>query len=170
MQPDALRYARMDSPLGTLWLAATANGLAALELGGDEARAVEGWRKRTGRDAVRDDAALAPYVAELERYFAGAITRFQVPIDLVGGTDFQRRVWTALTTIPYGETRSYKWLAGQVGQQSGFRAVGMANGRNPLPIVVPCHRVVNADGRLGGYSSGLEKKRALLRLEGVLPA
>lgn len=167
---DPLRYTRMDSPMGPLWLAATPQGLASLDLRGSEAEVRAAWRRRTGRDAVRDDAALRPYVEELERYFAGAITRFHVPLDIVEGTPFQRKVWAALTTIPYGETRSYKWLAEQVGAQRGFRAVGAANGANPVAIVVPCHRVVNADGRLGGYASGLDMKRALLRLEGALPA
>lgn len=170
MQPEPLRAAPLDTPIGPLWLACTTRGLAAIEFGSDEEAILAAWRKRTGRAVVRDDVALAPYVAEMERYFAGAITRFLVPLDLIEGTPFQRKVWDTLLTIPYGETRSYKWLAQQVGQAKGFRAVGAANGANPLPIVVPCHRVVNTDGRLGGYGSGLDAKRALLRLEGALPA
>lgn len=167
---EPLGYARVDSPIGPLWLAATSKGLASLDWDRPEAEMVAMWRKRTGRDAVRDEAAVRPYAEELERYFAGAITRFQVPLDLLEGTAFQRRVWETLLTIPYGETRSYKWLAEQVGAGKGFRAVGAANGCNPVAIVVPCHRVVNADGRLGGYGGGLETKRLLLRLEGALPA
>jgi O-6-methylguanine DNA methyltransferase len=164
-----LAYTVMPSPLGPLWLAATPRGLAAVEMGGEEDAVLAAWRRRLGGAPARDDAALRPYVQELERYFAGALSRFQAPLDPLEGTPFQRRVWRALATIPHGETRSYKWLAQQVDQPRGFRAVGMANARNPLPIVVPCHRVVNADGQLGGYGGGLERKRALLRLEGALP-
>lgn len=170
MPPPPLRYARMESPVGPLWVAASDRGLAAIEFGGPEEDVSAAWRRRFRREALRDEAALGPYLAELEGYFAGALTRFRAPVDLLDGTEFQQRVWAALTTIPYGETRSYKWLAEQVGRRRGFRAVGMANHRNPLPIVVPCHRVVNADGRLGGYGGGLEVKRALLRLEGALRA
>jgi O-6-methylguanine DNA methyltransferase len=169
MAPEPLRHAPLDSPLGTLWLACTSRGLAAIEFGGTEEQAMAAWAKRTGRASVRDDRALQPYAGELRRYLAGATRTFALPLDPQEGTAFQRRVWAALATIPYGETRSYKWLAGQVGRAAGFRAVGAANGRNPLPIVVPCHRVVNADGRLGGYG-GLDAKRHLLRLEGALPA
>ncbi|HEV8359971.1 MAG TPA: methylated-DNA--[protein]-cysteine S-methyltransferase [Candidatus Thermoplasmatota archaeon] len=170
MEPEPLRYAEFPSPVGRLWIAATAHGLAAIELGGSEADVVASWLRRFRRDVRRDDAAVQPYVAALEAYFAGARTKFHVPIDVLVGTPFQRKVWDALASIPYGETRSYKWLAGQVGQARGFRAVGLANGANPLPIVIPCHRVVNADGRLGGYGGGLDMKRALLRLEGALPS
>lgn len=167
---DPLRYGGMASPVGPLWLLASPRGLAGVEMAKDEAAAVAAWRSRLRREVVRDDAAVRRHVVELERYFAGTITRFQVPLDPLEGTPFQRQVWATLQAIPYGETRSYKWLAGQVGAPAGFRAVGAANGRNPLPIVVPCHRVVNVDGRLGGYGSGLDNKRWLLRLEGALPA
>lgn len=170
MQPDALRYTRFDSPVGPLWLAATSKGLAALELRGREDDVVAAWTKRYHREIVRDDAALAPYRDELERYFAGAVTKFHVPLDLLMGTEFQRKCWEALLRIPYGETRSYKWVAEQVGQGRGFRAVGMANHANPIAIVIPCHRVVNTGGGLGGYGGGLDMKRALLRLEGALAA
>lgn len=163
-----LRHAPLPSPLGVLWLARTPRGLAGIELGGTEEQALAAWARRTGRGSVRDDAALRPWAEELQRYFDGTARAFALPRDVLEGTPFQRRVWAALATIPYGETRSYKWLAREVGRAAGFRAVGAANGRNPLPIVVPCHRVVNADGRLGGYGGGLDAKRHLLRLEGAL--
>lgn len=166
--PTPLRTARVESPIGPLCLAASERGLAAIELQGDEAAAHARWRALYGRPVEPDPEALGGYAEELERYFAGAITRFQVPTDILIGTEFQRRVWQALAGIPYGETRSYKWLAQQVGQPRGYRAVGLANGANPLPIVVPCHRVVNTGGQLGGYGGGLAMKRALLRLEGAL--
>ncbi|MCA1812797.1 MAG: methylated-DNA--[protein]-cysteine S-methyltransferase [Halobacteriales archaeon] len=168
MSPEPLRYTSMPSPAGPLWVAATPKGLAAIEFGGEEREVLAAWEARTGRAAVRDAEATRAYVEELERYFAGSVTRFRVPLDVLEGTAFQRRVWDALTTIPYGETRSYKWLAAEVGQPTASRAVGMANSRNPLPIIVPCHRVVNASGKLGGYAGGLDTKRRLLRLEGVL--
>ena len=103
---------------------------------------------------------------ELEEYFAGRRTAFSVPLSM-HGTPFQMEVWAALRTIPYGETRSYATLAAQIGRLRACRAVGMANHVNPLPIFVPCHRVVGADGRLTGYAGGLDVKKYLLKLEGA---
>jgi methylated-DNA-[protein]-cysteine S-methyltransferase len=97
-------------------------------------------------------------------YFAGDLQRFDLPLELVG-TDFQKRVWGALLTIPYGETRSYTEIASQIGAPRAVRAVGAANGRNPIPIIVPCHRVIGASGNLVGFGGGLEWKRLLLDLE-----
>lgn len=106
-------------------------------------------------------------IEELDAYFAGTRQTFSVPWDICYGTPFQRRVWDELARIPYGETRSYRDIATALGNPGLARAVGLANGANPLPIVVPCHRVIRADGSLGGYSSGIEIKRRLLDLEGV---
>ena len=103
---------------------------------------------------------------QLEEYFAGVRQNFDLPLD-PGGTDFQRRVWRALLDIPYGKAISYKELARRVDRPKGFQAVGQANGKNPLPILIPCHRVIAADGSLGGYSAGLDRKRFLLDLEGI---
>lgn len=103
---------------------------------------------------------------QLEEYFAGYRQNFDLPLD-PGGTDFQRRVWRALTEIPYGKAISYKDLSQRADCPRGFQAVGQANGKNPLPILIPCHRVIGADGSLGGYSAGLERKRFLLDLEGI---
>ena len=103
---------------------------------------------------------------QLEEYFAGARQNFDLPLD-PGGTDFQRRVWRALMDIPYGKTISYRDLARRVNCPRGYQAVGQANGKNPLPILIPCHRVIGADGSLGGYSAGLDRKRFLLELEGI---
>ena len=103
---------------------------------------------------------------QLEEYFAGVRQNFDLPLD-PGGTDFQRRVWRALLDIPYGKAISYRELAQQVDRPKGFQAVGQANGKNPLPILIPCHRVIAADGSLGGYSGGLDRKRFLLDLEGI---
>jgi methylated-DNA-[protein]-cysteine S-methyltransferase len=106
-------------------------------------------------------------IDELDRYFSGKTMKFSVPLDPATGTTFQRRVWDQLLLIPYGQTRSYAQIAAAVGNPAAARAVGLANGSNPIPILVPCHRVVRADGSLGGYSSGIEVKRALLALEGL---
>lgn len=103
---------------------------------------------------------------QLGEYFAGQRQTFQLPLN-PGGSDFQRRVWKQLCEIPYGTTITYRVLAERVGAPKGFQAVGQANGRNPLPILIPCHRVVAANGTLGGYSGGLERKQLLLRVEGV---
>jgi methylated-DNA-[protein]-cysteine S-methyltransferase len=110
---------------------------------------------------------LRPYVDEIEEYFAGQRRQFTFPLDL-RGTGFQLACWRALLAIPYGETRTYADIARAVGKPSAFRAVGMANHRNPIAIVVPCHRVIASDGKLCGYGGGLEVKRKLLELEGAL--
>ena len=119
-------------------------------------------------DAVQAESPILRKArAQLEEYLAGRRTVFDLPLAPCG-TDFQRKVWQALTRIPYGETRSYKQIAQAVGCPRGCRAVGLANNRNPISIVIPCHRVIGADGRLVGYGGGLPLKEALLRLEGSL--
>ncbi len=125
---------------------------------------------RPGRPLPR---AVSPHLAhaarELTLYFEGRLRRFTVPVDLSGqGTDFQRRVWRVLQGIPYGSVVSYACVASRVGMPRGARAVGGAVGRNPLPVIIPCHRVVGSEGRLTGFSSGLDLKVLLLELEGVL--
>ena len=103
---------------------------------------------------------------QLEEYFSGNRQNFHLPLD-PGGTDFQRRVWQVLTEIPHGKAISYRELARRADCPKGFQAVGKANGKNPLPILIPCHRVIGADGSVGGYSAGLDRKRFLLELEGI---
>lgn len=107
-------------------------------------------------------------ISELLRYFQGERVQFTVPLDLSSGTLFQQQVWQALQQIPYGQTISYKTLAMMINNPKAVRAVGGANGKNPLPIIIPCHRVIQADGNLGGYSGGVAIKRELLALEGVV--
>ena len=149
-----------DSPLGPLSLVFSPDGLASLSF--------EEYRKFIPPDMPR--ATMAWVVAVQERliaYFSGLPADFQsIPLDLYG-TPFQLRVWQELRRIPRGGTISYKELAQRSGSPKGFRAAGQANAANPIPIIVPCHRVINADGSLGGYSSGLDRKRWLLRHEGV---
>lgn len=115
---------------------------------------------------VPDERRLAKRLLhDLDAYFAGLKSRFDWPLDLKQGTAFQQKVWRALGTIPYGETRSYQWLAKKIGHPQAVRAVGSANKANPFPLVLPCHRVVRTDGQLGGYASGIALKQALLALE-----
>lgn len=147
-------YDTWESPVGELTLVAGEDGLRGVHFPG---RAIEpGW--------TRDGAAVAPAIAQLEEYFAGERTVFDLPLD-PQGTPFDRAVWDLLLAIPHGETRSYGDVARALGRMDRVRAVGRANGRNPLAIIVPCHRVIGADGSLVGYGGGLERKRALLALE-----
>lgn len=123
----------------------------------------------SGRTEERKRASDFPLLSQLADYFEGKPVAFSVPLDRTGHTDFQWQVWAALQEIPYGETRSYGWVARRIGRPAAPRAVGGAVGRNPFSIVVPCHRVIGADGDLVGFGAGLDWKRALLRLEGLLP-
>jgi methylated-DNA-[protein]-cysteine S-methyltransferase len=143
-----------ESPIGTLWLARADEGLGTIAFNGPA-------------HAASDDALLTEAEAQLRAYFAGNLRYFDLPLSLQG-TDFQRRVWHAVAAIPYGSRTTYSALGEAIGRPRACRAVGAANGRNPLPIVVPCHRVVGASGALTGYGGGLEVKRALLALEAGL--
>ena len=151
-------YANVPSPIGELRLAGDGEALTGLHMPPHrhDPGVAAGWR--------RMDTAFAAAREQLAAYFAGERVAFDLPLDPVG-TAWQRRVWAALMDIPYGETRGYGELAAALGAPGAARAVGHANGRNPISIVVPCHRVVGADGRLTGYGGGLERKRALLALE-----
>ena len=154
---ESLQYRTVDSPVGMLTLAGRNGRLRHLRMDDQTYEpSREGWETADGSFA---DAA-----AQLEAYFAGDLVEFDLELDMVG-TEFQRRVWAALLTIPYGETRSYGQIAQQVGSPSAFRAVGLANGHNPIGIIVPCHRVIGANGSLTGYGGGIERKRSLLDLE-----
>lgn len=137
--------------LGALVVTSTARGVAEVELGAG------GRRLPTDRTS--------PLARQLRAYAAGRLRRFRLRLDWQRGTAFQRQVWRTLQTIPYGQTRSYAWVARRVGRPQAVRAVGAACGANPTPILVPCHRVVAADGALGGFSGGLHWKKRLLRLE-----
>lgn len=154
-------YSLMQSPVGMLTLVARGDCLAAV-LWEDEREN----RVRLG-DLYRDDGhpVLLQTARQLGEYFAGGRQRFDLPLDFAG-TAFQRRVWAALLTIPFGETRSYGDIARQIGNPSAVRAVGAANGRNPISIIAPCHRVIGASGGLTGFAGGLPAKQYLLALEG----
>jgi O-6-methylguanine DNA methyltransferase len=160
---ETIYYTRIDSPAGPLILAASTKGLLALEFD----RGSERRRKSSGMTWEESSSKLRPYVRELREYFAGKRRAFTFPLDL-RGTPFQVQCWMALLAIPYGETRSYADIARAVGKAQAFRAVGLANNRNPIAIVVPCHRVIASDGTLCGYGGGLDIKCKLLELEGAL--
>jgi methylated-DNA-[protein]-cysteine S-methyltransferase len=150
----------MDSPVGRLTLAASSEGLAAILWENDAP-----GRVRVNIDALdENDPVLVDAERQLREYFAGARKHFSVTLDLAG-TEFQRKVWTALLTIPFGETRSYKQIATQIGSPGAVRAVGAANGRNPVSIIAPCHRVIGSGGELTGFAGGLDVKARLLALE-----
>jgi len=151
---------RIDSPIGPLTVAVDRGGRLVRVRFGEGGTAVE-----LGRHD-RDPGRCARVTAQLGEYFARKRRRFELDVE-PDGTDFQRRVWRAVASIGYGETRSYGEVAARIGGGAVARAVGVANGANPVPIVIPCHRVIGADGSLVGYGGGLETKAALLRLEGA---
>jgi methylated-DNA-[protein]-cysteine S-methyltransferase len=155
---------KVDSPVGTLRLVASDAGLAAILWPNDAP-----GRVSLGEWIERDDH---PILLETERqlreYFEGRRKAFDLKLDF-NGTEFQRKVWAALLTIPYGETRSYAQIARQIGKPEAVRAVGAANGKNPISIVAPCHRVIGSSGKLTGFAGGLEAKAFLLALEGPQP-
>jgi methylated-DNA-[protein]-cysteine S-methyltransferase len=151
----------LDSPVGSLTLVASDAGLRAILWPGDDLgrTGLAGANLAPGRNDVLDEAA-----AQLEEYFARVRTSFDLPLDLQG-TPFQVAAWEALATIPYRETRTYAEQAARLGRPNAVRAIGAANGRNPISIVLPCHRVVGSDGSLTGFAGGLETKAALLAFE-----
>jgi methylated-DNA-[protein]-cysteine S-methyltransferase len=155
-------YTTFDSPIGELLLVGDGEALARLHMMGSRHPVAvnPAWE--------RDDRAFVEVQSQLEEYFAGERQSFDVPLQMAGG-EFELRVWEALRAIPYGETASYGEIAAEIGSPGAARAVGLANGRNPIAVIVPCHRVIGADGSLTGYGGGLERKRLLLDLEaGVL--
>ena len=163
-------YATVDSPVGTLVLATTPAGLARLAyVDGDEDAVLEELAARLSPRILSAPARLDEPRRELEEYFNGRRRRFDVPLDLRLMTDFSRRVLTATAAIPYGAVSSYREVAERAGSPRGFRATGNALGSNPLPIVLPCHRVLSSGGGLGGYTGGTERKRTLLAIESGQP-
>jgi methylated-DNA-[protein]-cysteine S-methyltransferase len=154
-------FCYLQSPIGRLMLVSDGAALTGLYM--------EPSRKTQSTDGWSEDAAAPPLAAalrQLTEYFAGTRREFDLPLRL-RGTEFQKRVWQELTEIPYGQTWSYGELAKRIDNPSASRAVGLANGRNPISILVPCHRVIGADGSLTGYGGGLERKRWLLAHEGL---
>jgi methylated-DNA-[protein]-cysteine S-methyltransferase len=155
-----LVYMYMDSPVGALKLVAHDHALVAVMWDNED-------HKRVRLAELIEDhqhPILLRVKKQLEQYFAGQRQQFDLPLDFQG-TDFQQQVWQTLLTIPYGETRSYKEIAVQIGNEKAVRAVGAANGRNPISIIAPCHRVIGSSGALVGFAGGLDKKQILLSLE-----
>ena len=163
---EIVHTARVESPIGELRLASTAAGLAFLELPHSNGSGFTGWLRRWAPGA-RVEEGFKPNqraAKQLLEYLAGKRREFELALDL-RGTDFQRAVWREIAAIPYGETRTYGGIASAAGNPRAVRAAGTATGNNPVPILIPCHRVIAAHGRLGGFSGGLDAKRRLLALE-----
>lgn len=157
----AFKY--MASPVGRLTLIASDKGLAAVLWENDNPNRVHA----KAQEENEQHPVLLETERQLQEYFEGSRNIFSLPLDMIG-TPFQLQVWEALTTIPYGETRNYQQIANQLDNPKAVRAVGAANGRNPVSIIVPCHRVIGADGSLTGFAGGLEAKAHLLSLEGAM--
>ncbi len=153
-----LSYTYQSSLVGGLELGVTDQGVRSIAFTGADMS----WGVKPANHPT-----LRSLIAELDAYFRGDLTVFSTPLDLASGTPFQRRVWDALTRIPYGQTRSYAEIAAEIGNPKAARAVGQANSVNEVPILIPCHRVVGGHGSLGGYSPGLGIKRTLLKLERI---
>lgn len=167
----AIYYDRIEAPLvGPLYLALSSAGLFALTFGGSESAFLERLAKPGRRAVIRDPGRVRPVAEQVQRYLAGVGQSIEAPVDMSGLTDFQRQVLGAVRRVPRGEYITYGELARRIGRPHAARAVGRALGSNPIPIVIPCHRVLAADGSLGGYSGrgGVRTKRALLQLEGAL--
>lgn len=156
--PDTVFYTTVASPVGPLLLAGDGNGLRRVSFEGSRhfVPPATGW--------IEDDNPFSQVMEQLDAYFAGRLKEFNLPLALAG-TPFQLSVWRGLTTIPYGETISYGQLATRIGNPKAVRAVGSANGSNPLPIIIPCHRVIGSNGGLTGFGGGLPMKKQLLALE-----
>lgn len=150
----------MDTPIGWLKIRSEADSIVELDHAAEDEVVEE-------NDSDTVSPVIRRCIQELREYFDGQRTHFHVPLKFTTGTPFQQKVWERLSEIPYGETISYKTLASDCGGPNHSRAVANANGRNPISIIVPCHRVIASDGSLGGYTGGLDKKRGLLQVEGI---
>jgi O-6-methylguanine DNA methyltransferase len=167
-QPEHITLATLETPIGPILIATDDDGrLRAVDFWANEAGLTRLLQRQYGEVAIGTGQSPAPIRRAFEDYFAGDIRALDaVPVETVGPV-FHRKVWAALRRIPAGETRSYGEIAREIGEPGAARAVGMANGQNPVPIVVPCHRVIGADGSLTGFGGGLPRKRWLLRHEGA---
>ena len=161
-------YDLVDSPLGALFVAVTPRGLCRIEYDSDPDRQVDHLARTYGARILRAPRALDEAKRELDEYFDGGRRRFDLDLDLRVGGDFQLAVLRELAEVPYGHVTTYGALASRAGRPRAARAVGTVMNRNPVPIVLPCHRVVGSNGSLTGYGGGLDRKEALLRLEGAM--
>ena len=162
-----LYYATFRSPIGEILATRTEQGLNFVSFPKSTwERFISALEKDKSITLIEDNKKFSNLKNNLKAYFAGKRVQFKENFDLKGGTDFQKKVWRAIQRIPFGQTRSYGWLARQVGGKNKARAVGAACGSNPIPILIPCHRVIREDGGLGGYGGGLGIKKKLLKIEG----
>jgi len=164
----SVRFGSLETPIGPVFVASSNSGLFDVAFGvTDQVRYIARLGTRVER-ALPDQRAVSGVLDQLDDYFCGNVTRFNIPIDLRVSTDFTYRVLRTASRIPFGQTMSYGEIAKIIASPGASRAVGGALGRNPIPIVIPCHRVIAGDGRIGGFTGGLAIKKALLRLEGHL--
>jgi len=160
-----VHYSTFDSPLlKKVFVASTDKGVCMVDFLTSEKAFLQKLRKRCGGEIVRDDRRNQGVLSQLKKYLSGDLQRFDCRLDM-SGTPFQQKVWSALAKIPYGQTRSYKEIAQAIGHSNAFRAVGSANGSNSLPLILPCHRVIESSGGLGGFGHGLKVKKQLLDFE-----
>lgn len=166
---DKAYYGIFDSSLGVICVASTEKGVCKIALPKEGEKDFFEWLRThfSPQDVIEDRSKNEGVLAELESYLAGELREFQSPLDL-RGTEFQRKVWREVKAIPYGTTRSYRDIAERIGHPRAYRAVGAANRANPIPVIVPCHRVIGRDGSLRGYGGGVAMKERLLRLEGAI--
>jgi methylated-DNA-[protein]-cysteine S-methyltransferase len=166
-EAPTIQWGKMPSPLGELFIAVSRQGLCAVEFGRSEKYFLARF---AAARAEKNATAIKPAIEQLKEYFAGRLSEFSIPVDLSALTPFQRKVLATTSRIPLGQVRSYQQVANEMGCSKSSRPVGQSLGRNPVPIVIPCHRVIASDGSLGGYSggSGLKAKRFLLQLEGAV--
>jgi len=163
---NIIDYSCLDSPLGPVFVAKTIKGVCLVSLSKiSESKFQSLLRKMFQKEVIRDDKRLKNVIHELSSYFKGHRVNFKSILDLSIGTEFQQKVWEKVSEIPYGELRSYKWIANEIGNSNAVRAVGNAVGKNPVSPIIPCHRVIRSDGKLGGFSSGIALKKWLLKLE-----
>ena len=167
MESDAVvEYASLQTPIGRLFVAASERGVCDVSFGDTREETYRRHLLQWAAEVVHDPGALALVFEELDHYFSGRLQRFSVPVDLRNISEFTDRVLCETHRIPFGELRSYRDIACRIGSPTASRAVGGALGRNPVPVIVPCHRVISHQGRLGGLTGGVATKRALLRVEG----
>ena len=163
---DIIHYSYLNPPFGPVFVAKTVNGICYINLSKiSEASFQSLLRKKFQKKPIRNNEKLKSVLNEMRDYFNGNQVHFKSSLDLRIGTVFQRKVWNKIGKIPYGELRTYKWIASEIGNINAVRAVGNAVGKNPVPPIIPCHRVIRTDGKLGGFSSGIPLKKWLLKLE-----
>jgi methylated-DNA-[protein]-cysteine S-methyltransferase len=162
---EKIYYSFFHSPiLKRVFVASTSKGVCAVDFLTSEQSFLKNFRKQFLGNIVRDDRKNQKALTQLKKYLKGELKHFDCPLDMEG-TPFEKKVWSALRKIPYGKTRSYKDIAKSIGHPKAFRAVGNANARNPIPLIIPCHRVIESNGGLGGFGHGVKVKRRLLDFE-----